>query len=327
MLVDILAIIAGFALLVWGADNFVNGAAALARNLGVSPLLIGLTIVGFGTSAPEILVSLMASAQGNPGLAIGNALGSNIANIALILGATALIAPLTVHSDTLHREYPVMLIVTLGAGLLMLDQTLDQRDGVILLAGLVLALSWIVRLGLQRKPDDPMLQEIEDELPPAMPTGKAILWFTIGLLVLLGSSRLLVWGAVNVATALGVSDLVIGLTIVAIGTSLPELAASIASALKNEHDLAIGNIIGSNIYNLLAVLCIPGLLAPGEFAIEVILRDLPIMIGLTLALFFMGYSFNKTTGHISRLEGSVLLLAFLTYQGWLFIDATGVSLI
>lgn len=327
MLVDILAIIAGFALLVWGADNFVNGAAALARNLGVSPLLIGLTIVGFGTSAPEILVSLMASAQGNPGLAIGNALGSNIANIALILGATALIAPLTVHSDTLHREYPVMLIVTLGAGLLMLDQTLDQRDGVILLAGLVLALSWIVRLGLQRKPDDPMLQEIEDELPPAMPTGKAILWFTIGLLVLLGSSRLLVWGAVNVATALGVSDLVIGLTIVAIGTSLPELAASIASALKNEHDLAIGNVIGSNIYNLLAVLCIPGLLAPGEFAIEVILRDLPIMIGLTLALFFMGYSFNKTTGHISRLEGSVLLLAFLTYQGWLFIDATGVSLI
>lgn len=325
MLIDILAILSGFVLLVWGADSFVNGAAGIARNLGVSPLLIGLTIVGFGTSAPEILVSTMASIQGNPGLSIGNALGSNITNIALILGATALISPLTVHSQTLHREYPIMLLVTLGAAGLMLDQSLTMTDGIILLVSLIIVMGWIIHVGLQRKTDDPMIKEMEDELPSAMPTSKAVIWFIIGLVVLLASSRLLVWGAVNIATTFGISDLVIGLTIIAIGTSLPELAASIASAMKNEHDLAIGNIIGSNIYNLLAVLSIPGLLSPGEFAIEVILRDLPILIGLTIALFFMGYSFKNTTGHINRLEGSVLLTAFIAYQSWLFIDATGVS--
>ena len=327
MLIDILAIVAGFALLVWGADSFVNGAAGIARNFGVSPLLIGLTIVGFGTSAPEILVSTMASLQGNPGLSIGNALGSNITNIALILGTTALIAPLTVHSNTLQREYPILLLVTLGAAALMIDQQLSFTDGIMLLVALFVVMSWIVHLGLSRKPDDPMIRELEDELPPGMTTAAAVGWFLIGLVVLLISSRLLVWGAVNVATAFGISDLVIGLTIVAIGTSLPELAASIASALKNEHDLAIGNIIGSNIYNLLAVLCIPGLVAPGIFDIEVILRDLPILIGLTVALFFMGYSFKNTTGRVTRLEGFVLLMAFITYQSWLFMEATatGVS--
>ncbi len=323
MLIDILAIIGGFALLVWGADKFINGAAGLARNFGVSPLLIGLTIVGFGTSAPEILVSAMATLNGNPGLAIGNALGSNIANIALILGTTALIAPLSVHSDTLRREYPVLLLVTFGTAALMLDQGLQATDGLILLGGLFLVLFWIVRLGMQRKKDDPMIHEIEDELPEPMPTQSAIFWFLLGLVVLLGSSKLLVWGAVNIATAFGVSDLIIGLTIVAVGTSLPELAASIASALKNEHDLAIGNIIGSNIYNLLAVLSIPALFQPGDFAIEVLLRDLPIMTGLTVALFFMGYSFKKRSGHISRFEGFVLLISFILYQSWLFLDATG----
>lgn len=323
MLIDILAIIGGFALLVWGADNFVNGAAGLARNFGVSPLLIGLTIVGFGTSAPEVLVSAMATINGNPGLSIGNALGSNIANIALILGATALMAPLTVHSDTLHREYPILLLVTFGTAALMLDQGLQLIDGLILLASLFLVLFWVVRLGMQRKVDDPMIHEIEDELPEPMTTRAATLWFLLGLIVLLGSSKLLVWGAVNIATAFGVSDLVIGLTIVAIGTSLPELAASIASALKNEHDLAIGNIIGSNIYNLLAVLSIPAMFQPGNFAIEVLLRDIPIMVGLTIGLFFMGYSFKNTSGHINRPEGFVLLTAFVTYQSWLFLDATG----
>jgi cation:H+ antiporter len=187
-------------------------------------------------------------------------------------------------------------------------------------------MGWITHLGLQRKTDDPLIREIEDELPASMTTAKAAFWFSIGLIVLLASSRLLVWGAVNIATAFGISDLVIGLTIVAIGTSLPELAASIASAMKNEHDIAIGNVIGSNIYNLLAVLCIPGLIHPGEFAIEVVLRDLPIMIGLTIALFFMGYSFRNSSSHINRLEGFVLVSAFIFYQSWLFYDATGVSL-
>ncbi len=325
MLIDSLLILGGFALLVWGADQFVNGAAGIARNFGVSPLLIGLTIVGFGTSAPEILVSAMASIQGNPGLAIGNALGSNITNIALILGATALIAPLYVQSDTLHREYPLLLLVTFTAAGLMLDGSLDQTDGIILLVLLFLVIGWIVHLGLKRKQNDPLIKEIEQELPQTMSTGKAVFLFTLGLLILLGSSRMLVVGAVNIATSFGISDVVIGLTIVAIGTSLPELAASIASALKKEHDLAIGNVIGSNIYNLLAVLSIPGLVSPGPFAIEVILRDVPIMIGLTLALFFMGYSFKNTSGNITRFEGLVLLTAFIAYQGWLFTDATGLQ--
>jgi len=326
MLLDIFYILSGFILLVWGADQFVNGSAALARNLGVSPLLIGLTIVGFGTSAPEILVSTMASLNGNPGLSIGNALGSNITNIALILGATALISPLAVHSDTLKKEYPILLLVTFIASALMLDQNLNTTDGIILLCLLFVVLWWIIHLGLSRKKNDPLIAEIEDELPAAMTTGKAIMWFIIGLAVLIFSSRLLVIGAVNIAQTFGVSDLVIGLTIVAIGTSLPELAASIASALKNEHDLAIGNIIGSNIYNLLAVLCIPGLLSPGDFAIEVILRDIPIMIALTIALFVMGYSFKNHNGSINRFEGTVLLLAFLSYQSWLFLEASGVNL-
>jgi len=325
MLIDIIAIIIGFALLVWGADHFVNGAAGLARNLGLSPLLIGLTIVGLGTSAPEILVALMAVVQGNPELAIGNALGSNITNIALILGVTALIAPLSVHSDTLHKEYPVLLTVTLGASILMLDQNLSFLDGVLLLAALPLVMYWVIQLSKKRKFNDPLLKELEEEIPAEMSNKSAIIWFSIGLIVLLGSSRLLVWAAVNIATAFGVSDLVIGLTIVAIGTSLPELAASIASALKNEHDLAIGNVIGSNIYNLLAVLCIPALFAPGYFTIEVVLRDLPIMIGLTVALFFMGYSFKNSTGHISRFGGSMLVISFITYQSWLFLDSAGIS--
>ena len=323
MLLNILAVLAGFALLVWGADRFVSGAAGIARNFGISPLLIGLTIVGFGTSAPEILVAAMASINGNPGLAIGNAIGSNITNIALILGATAIVSPLFVHSNTLQREYPILLLVTFGAAALMLDQNLTVADGLILLCSLFLVLFWLTRLGMSQNKDDPLMQEIEDELPEEMPTSKAVFWFSLGLIVLLASSRLLVWGSVNIATEFGVSDLVIGLTIVAIGTSLPELAASIASALKNEPDIAIGNIIGSNIYNLLAVLSIPGLISPGEFAIEALLRDIPIMIGLTLALFFMGYSFRNQNGQINRLEGVVLLTAFIAYQSWLFLDATG----
>lgn len=322
MMLDILAVLAGFALLVWGADKFVTGAAGIARNFGISPLLIGLTIVGFGTSAPEILVAAMASINGNPGLAIGNAIGSNITNIALILGATAIVSPLFVHSNTLQREYPILLLVTFGAAALMLDQQLLVTDGLILLISLFLVLFWLARLGMNQNEHDPLMQEIEDELPEEMPTSRAVMWFILGLIVLLASSRLLVWGAVNIATAFGVSDLVIGLTIVAIGTSLPELAASITSALKNEPDIAIGNIIGSNIYNLLAVLSIPGLVSPGEFAIEALLRDVPIMIGLTLALFFMGYSFRNKNGQINRLEGSALLASFIAYQSWLFLDAT-----
>ncbi|MES9935297.1 MAG: calcium/sodium antiporter [Sedimenticola sp.] len=322
MLLNIAAIVAGFALLVWGAERFVTGSAAIARNLGVSPILIGLTIVGFGTSAPEILVSAMASFQGNPGLAIGNAIGSNIANIGLILGITALIAPLTVRSQTLRREYPMLLAVTMLALLLMLDGELALFDAIALLTALVIMLVAVVRIGLRSREKDPLEMEFEAEIPEEMPMGKAAMLFLIGLVLLLVSSRILVWGAVNVATAFGISELVIGLTIVALGTSLPELAASIASALKNEHDIAIGNVLGSNMYNLLAVLAMPGLIAPGAFSPEALDRDMVIMIGLTLALFVMGYGF-KGPGRINRLEGLILALVFVAYQGWLFIKAEG----
>ncbi len=318
MLLDIAAVIFGILILVWGADRFITGAAAIARNLGVSPLLIGLTIVGFGTSAPEMLVSAMASIQGNQGLAIGNALGSNIANIALILGITALVTPLTVQSNTLKREFPMLLAVCLLAMMLMLDGTLDRLDGCILMLALVLVLYGMVRIGIGSRGGDPMQLEYDAEMPEDMSTGAASIWFLLGLTLLLLSSRMLVWGAVNIALTFGVSDLVIGLTMVALGTSLPELAAGVASALKQEHDIAIGNIIGSNMFNLLAVLPMPGLIAPGVFSPEIMTRDMPVMIGLTLVMFIMSYGFRRN-GRINRLEGLLLFSAFIAYQGMLFL--------
>lgn len=320
MTLSIIAVIGGLILLVWGADRFVDGAAATARNLGVSPLLIGLTIVGLGTSAPEIMVSIFAATDGNPGLAIGNAVGSNIANIALILGATALLTPIVVQSGTLKREYPIVLLVTFLAYGLVWDKELGQTDGIILLAALAAFLLLTVYLARRPHEADPLEAEIEAEVPDEMPMGKAIFWLVVGLIILLGSSKALVWGAVNIALALGVSDLVIGLTIVAIGTSLPELAASIASTMKNEHDLAVGNIIGSNIFNLLAVMSVPGLLAPGAVPEDALYRDFPLMTGLTIALLFIAWGF-KGPGRINRFEGGLLLATFVGYQYLLFISA------
>ncbi|MCB1792434.1 MAG: calcium/sodium antiporter [Gammaproteobacteria bacterium] len=316
MLLAVGSILLGFALLVWGADRFVIGAAALARNLGVPPLLIGLTIVGFGTSAPEILVSAMAAIQGNTGLAVGNAIGSNIANIALILGTTALIAPLMVKSDMLRREYPLLLAVSVGTFVLLIDDDLGRIDGVLLLIALALTMLALIRIGQKRRDHDPLAEEIEAEIPSDLSNLKATVWFVVGLVTLIASSRMLVWGAVEIATALGVSDLLIGLTIVAIGTSLPELAASVMSAIKKEHDLAIGNIVGSNIWNLLAVLGVPGLLAPGGIPAEVAERDMLVMLALTLALFIMGRG-TQTHGIINRTEGGLLLVCFIAYQSWL----------
>jgi len=316
MLLAATAIVIGLLILIWGADRFVLGAAALARSLGVPPLLIGLTVVGFGTSAPEILVSTMAALEGSPGIAIGNALGSNIANIALILGATALFSPLTVRSDMLRREYPLLLAVSAGAFLLLMDGHLGVIDGIILLTGLVICMLLLVRIGLRRRDHDPLAEEMEAEIPSDLSALAASAWFLVGLAALVVSSRMLVWGAIEIAVAFGISDLVIGLTIVAVGTSLPELAAAIMSAVKNEHDLAIGNVVGSNIWNLLAVLGIPGLLAPGVIPPEVANRDMLVMLALTLALFMMGRS-SHTHGTINRLEGGLLLSAFIAYQGWI----------
>jgi cation:H+ antiporter len=312
------AIVVGLVVLVWSADRFISGAAALADNLGVSPMLIGLTVVGFGTSAPEVLVSTMAAFNGNPGLAIGNAIGSNIANIGLILGFTALLIPLSVHSSVLRREYPLMLAVSVMAYALMWDGDLGRLDGVMLAVTLVGVLVWMIYTA-KTGATDPIAGEFDAEIPHDVPTRKAIMLLLMGLVFLLVSSRLLVWGATNVASAMGVSDVIIGLTIVAIGTSLPELAASITSALKGEDDLAIGNVIGSNLYNLLAVLSIPGLVAPGGFSGEVISRDLPVMLILTILLYFMGHGLGKQ-GRINRIEGLLLLLCFIGYQSLLFVS-------
>lgn len=318
---SLLAVIAGFVLLVWSADRFVMGASATARNLGVAPIIIGLTIVGLGTSAPEMLVSAMAAWNGNPHMGIGNALGSNIANIGLVLGITALVAPLAVRSQTLRREFPVMFAVVFLALILLWDGVLSRLDGLLLLFGMVLVLCWMVYIGLQQKRADPMATEFDEEIPSHLSMARATMWIVVGLSFLLLSSHMLVWGAVNIAQWFGVSDLIIGLTIIAIGTSLPELAASVMSALKNEHDIAIGNIIGSNMFNLLAVLGIPGLILPGATPAAVMSRDYPVMVGLSIVLFIMAYGFKKP-GRLSRIEGALLLMGYIAYMGLLYYSVT-----
>jgi cation:H+ antiporter len=317
---DYLVLALGLVVLVFAADWFVDGASAIAKNFGVSPLLIGLTIVGLGTSAPEILVSSIASFQGNPGLAIGNAIGSNIANMGLILGCTALIAPLAFHSGLLRRELPVLMLISIFCYVLALDG-LSVLDGIFMLLALVAFLYWLIRSGIKaRNNQDILTQEIEDELPNALPTKKAWIYLVVGLVGLLISSKVLVWAAVNIAHTMGVSDLVIGLTIVALGTSLPELAASISSVLKGEDDLAIGNVIGSNVYNLLAVYSLPALIAPGLVESSVLERDFPVLLAFTAVLFLLGASFVKL-GKINRWEGAGLLSAYLYYQ-WVIYQST-----
>ncbi len=312
MLYPILALLAGLILLVWSADRFVIGAAATAKNFGMSPMLIGLTIVSFGTSAPEILVSIMASTSDAGELAIGNALGSNIANIALVLGITALIAPLPVKSGVLKKELPLLLGVTLLAGALLIDLKLGLIDSCILLISLIGCLYLFSRFQKNASTGDQIGEE-EEELPE-LKTSIAAFWLITGLVILAGSSKLLVWGASEIAYSMGVSELIVGLTIVAIGTSLPELAASVASALKNHHDIAIGNVVGSNIFNLAAVMAVPGFISPIAMGSEVLYRDYAVMLGLTLTL--MAFALWQKPPSISRFEGGLLATA---YAGYLFL--------
>lgn len=324
MWLNVLILIVGFVLLIYSADRFVIGTSAIARNLGIPPMIIGLTIVGIGTSAPEILVSGLAAWQGNPGLAVGNAVGSNIANIGLVLGATALLMPVSVHSGLLKRELPLVLATSVASYFLILDGTLSRLDGSLLMLGLFLFLIWLVRSAKNNRSLDPLTDEFDQEIPKGVSTKKATWLFLLGLIGLLISSRMLVWAAVNIATALGVSDLLIGLTIVAIGTSLPELAASIASVLKKEDDLAVGNIIGSNMFNLLAVFSLPGLIAPGPMERDVLVRDFPAMLIITLVLFLM-VCLTARAPRINRASGGLLLLLFGAYMVKLYLDTTGTA--
>jgi len=317
MLIDCFAIIAGFIMLIWSADRFIIGAAATARNFDVPPLIIGLTIVGFGTSAPEMMVAGFAAYDGSPAMAIGNALGSNITNITLVLGIAALITPLDVHSRIIKKELPILLFATLLALALMRDMSLSNLDGFVLLSLLFLLMWWITRAGMKGSTEDALTNEYIEELPDRMSTSHALFWLVAGLILLTISSKVLVWGAVELAMEFGVSELIIGLTIIAIGTSLPELAASITGALKNEHDIAIGNVVGSNLFNTLGVLAIPALISPGEFQQDILHRDLPIVFALTISLFIMAYGF-RGEGRINRFEGGLLLCAFIAYQMLLF---------
>lgn len=322
MTLEIIAIITGFALLIWGADRFVFGAAALANNLGISPLVIGLTIVGFGTSAPEMLVSAIAAFNGNPEIGVGNAIGSNIANIGLVIGITALILPISVKSKTLKREFPLLIILTAAVSLLLIDQDLQRYEGIMMLILMVIVIGVIVKIALKERGNsdntDPLTDEFTDEIPNQVSTGKALLWLFVGAVVLLSSSKMLVWGAVVVAKVFGISDLIIGLTIIAIGTSLPELAASVMSIIKNEPDIAIGNILGSNIFNLLAVMGISATIQPTLLSAEVLNRDYFIMALFTVALLIMAYGF-RGPGRVNRVEGGVLLTTYCSYMYVLYL--------
>ncbi len=296
MLHAILAILFGFILLAWSADRFVNGAAAIARHMGISPLIVGLTIVGFGTSAPELVVSAIAALDDNTPLAIGNAIGSNIANIGLVLGITAIISPLLIASSILRREYPLMIAAMAVVFIVLIDGKLGVFEGIILSVSLLAVLTWTVFTGIREGRDtastanDPLETGFESELAmdDIMPKAKAIFWLLIGGILLVASSRILVWGATTIATSLGISDLIIGLTIVAFGTSLPEIAASVASVLKGENDIAIGNVLGSNIFNSLGV------------------------IGLAILLYILLFR-RKGEPVLSRLSGFFLLSLYIGY--------------
>jgi cation:H+ antiporter len=317
MLLPSLAILVGLALLVWSADRFVEGASATAGHYSVPPLLVGMLIVGFGTSAPEMVVSTLAASQGNPGLALGNAWGSNIVNIALILGVTALISPIIVHSMILRKELPILAAVTALSAYLVWDGQITRLDAWVLLAVFGVLVTWSIVEGM-RGGSDALAVETATELKAhAMPLKRSLMWLVLGLLVLIASSRLLVWGAVTIAQSLGVSDLIIGLTVVAVGTSLPELASCVAAARKGEHDIALGNVLGSNLFNTLAVVGIAGAISPIQIEAVSISRDLTVMAGLTLVLFVMGWGFRGRPGRINRWEAGVLLTAYLAYTGWL----------
>lgn len=311
------ALLIGFLVLFKSADQFVIGSIATARNFSISPMIIGLTIVALGTSAPEIFVSAASSYRNQPQLAVGNAIGSNIANIGLVLGLTALVVPLKFRIDILRNDLPIMVFVTFCAGATLIDQHLGIWDGLLLLLGLGL---FILRLALEHKKSTgmEMAAEISDvgEIP-AMSAPRAITTFMVSGAFLILSAELLVWAVAKIAISLGVSELIIGLTVIAVGTSLPELVVSMTSALKDQTDMAIGNIVGSNIINILAVLSLPCVIAPSNIDPELIYRDFATMLGLTLLLVVFAHQ-GKTDANISRIKGGCLFAIWIGYLGFIY---------
>jgi len=321
MILEYLGILSGLILLVFGADRFVTGAANIARGLGMTPLLIGLTIVSIATSAPEILVGSVAALDGKIEIAIGNAIGSNIANIGMVLGLSVLILPIKIASKTLQQEFLLMFLSAIIAILLMLDLELSRMDATILLITLAGFIYWIVRIAQRIPVTDPLTGEFEQELAQVIPLKKSVVFFLMGLILMLAGAELLVRCSVAVAQSFGISDLVIGLTIIAVGTSLPELAASLMSVIKKEADIAVGNVIGSNMFNMLAVIGVPVLIHPSGIGNDVLSRDFPIMVAMTLLMGWM--VFIRGAGRFDRIEGGILLLCFFFYQYWLFAAPVG----
>ena len=313
MLISAAAILIGLLLLFWGADRLVVGAGATARNLGVPPILIGLIIVGFATSAPEMLISAVASMDNAPALAVGNALGSNIANFGLVLGTAIMICPIAVQSETLRREFPAVLAATMLTLLLFLDNQLSRLDAVVLFVALGILTVWIIVVGSRTSISDPIRAEPEAEFWEDIPARKATFWLVIGLVTLLGGAELMVNGGIDVARRIGVSELVVGVTVVAVGTSLPELAVAIAGSLKGESDLVLGNVLGSNIFNVLAVIGIAGAIRPHDFDDGVLTLHFALMSILTLGVFLLAYN-RRTRVQLTRSSGGVLLATFLIYQ-------------
>jgi len=324
MLIALTAVVCGLLLLVWSADRFVTGAASVARHFSMPPLLIGMLIVGFGTSAPEMVVSALASVQGNPGIALGNAYGSNITNIALILGLTALISPIAVQSQVLRKELPLLTVVTLLAAWQLFDGELSRSDAIVLLLAFAALIGWSIAQGMRRKRDHLAAEMADVMAVRSLPLRPAIIMLLLGLVLLIVSSRVLVWGAVDIAQGFGVSDLIIGLTVIAVGTSLPELASSLLATRNGDHDIALGNVLGSNLFNTLAVVGIAGSIHPLAVGPEVFNRDLLMMTLLTLSLFVFGYGFRGPgTARINRVEGSLLLVAYVGYTVYLIGSVLG----
>jgi cation:H+ antiporter len=314
ILLPITALLTGFILLIWSADVFTENGAKIATIFKVSPLVIGLLIFGFGTSAPEMLVSALAAIDGNTGLSIGNAIGSNIFNIALVLGLSAIIAPIEVKSSVLKKEWLFLMFVTVITGFLLWDRRLDVFDGLVLIALLVLFLTYTLKTAKNNPTHkfDEIIETVDKNK-----IGNTWLMLIVGLAVLVSSAKLIVWGGVEMAQAFGISNLIIGLTVIALGTSLPELAVSIASVLKKQYEMVVGNVIGSNLFNTIAVLAIPGLIHPSNVVNEVMMRDYPVMLLLTVLLFFVSYKFHKKHT-INRFEGGLLVAVFGVYMWQLF---------
>lgn len=296
----------------------VVGAIATARNLKISPMIVGLTIVALGTSAPEIFVATVSSIQGKTELAVGNAIGSNIANIGMVLGITAFVVPLPFRKETLYKDLPILLLVTLLAGITLWDNSLGVWDGILLIAGLC---AFLFRLVIEHRKSIPLFEIIHDEQEvngiPKMTTLKAIMVLGLSLVFLLFSAEILVWSVTEIARKMGVDELIIGLTVIAVGTSLPELVVSVTSALKKQTDLAIGNIVGSNTFNILVVLAIPSFLSPTNFSPELLWRDYLSMTVMTLALVCFAYGLSGKA-RITRLEGSLMFAMWVCYLFYLY---------